>query len=408
MVKFHGLVVEEPQEDEYFLPVHRGEAGKWLNIGLFKDPEYDSEAIKDPEAIPYSSLLNRRMVRVIPIPGLSQWAQYKHHSALPTLNVIVYSEGDAALCLTGKTLELYGILEAAGEETPSLHLIESRELVHFPDGPGLRCREEILSHLKSLFGSDEIPAKLFLMYLVSAVEERKTGLVTSLLIGNFPINLVLGENGCADADHLLGLIRQLRPKVHHIEVTSSSLDKMILTPSFHAQSGSLTSGDLQLSLGTHLVLDETGLEQGQFSEKATSNLRAIMEILDHQHVSYDFGFQTVQIPADFPLLSLSSSKSIFSFPISRKITIDRTAELPSETLGLWRAYLEHCRNCKVTIPKDVAERLEAEYVELRKSKEGRGKLDENQFANVLNLAKYILNILILSHLKILGSSASPT
>lgn len=65
------------------------------------------------------------------------------------------------------------------------------------------------------------------------------------------------------------------------------------------------------------------------------------------------------------------------------------------TLSTWRAYLLQARVQSVSIPDPMATRLEEAYLEMRKCMDG---IDESQFSQMLNLAKYhniILQVLIL-------------
>lgn len=108
----------------------------------------------------------------------------------------------------------------------------------------------------------------------------------------------------------------MRPLACPLEISPEALDSMTLSPVFNAEADELEKGHLQLAKGTHLILDETRLVECQFSEKATKNIQGLIDLLDHQHVSFDFGVQSVQIITDLPVLTVSSGKSIFSVPSS--------------------------------------------------------------------------------------------
>jgi hypothetical protein len=223
--------------------------------------------------------------------------------------------------------------------------------------------------------------------------ERKNGIVNSLLIGHLPVNFILEESVSASVPAaFLDLVQQLRPMAMLLGVSGAALDAQELTPRVEEESGELARGLLQLAAGTHLVLDETQLEPGHFSERATRNLRALMELLEHQHISVDFGgFQTVEVPTDIAVLGLSrGSKSVL--PFGWRMAVEGVHLLPAfspEDIRSWRAYLGAARECAVSIPGEVAARLEADYVARRQKGGAACSFDENQLAMVLNLAKLL-------------------
>ena len=53
----------------------------------------------------------------------------------------------------------------------------------------------------------------------------------------------------------------------------------------------------------------------------------------------------------------------------------------------WRSYISHAKEVEVTLAEEVGQRLEQEYVRLRKA--SSKAMDENEFSKVLNLAKLL-------------------
>lgn len=134
--------------------------------------------------------------------------------------------------------------------------------------------------------------------------------MNSLLIGNFPLNLNIAS-GCQPSI-LVDLLRLLRPCVYLMSIDQNTLEGSSFSPSLNDTTTTLDRGLLQLSTGTHLVLDETNLTEGNLSERAARNIQSVIDLLDHQHISLDFKVQVVHLKTDYPLLSLSTGKSIFS------------------------------------------------------------------------------------------------
>jgi hypothetical protein len=221
-------------------------------------------------------------------------------------------------CRVGNVYEFFGIFQFV-EGIPELHLVKftrSDNDIGYVDSDleidVLSMRKSLLNYLCEFFGSSQTAAKLFLANQVSSISERKPGLLNSLLIGHLPVNFVLSSKVLESKTvHIQELLEQLRPAFKLISISAVALDNEQLSPSLNSATGALNQGTLQLAPGTHLLIDETCLEQGQLSEKATANLKALMELLDHQHVSYDFGYQSVEIPCDYPIIGISKGKSIF-------------------------------------------------------------------------------------------------
>jgi len=229
-------------------------------------------------------------------------------------------------------------------------------------------------------------ARLFVAHLVSRIDERNTGLINSLLIGYLPLNFKISEGSPSALHELVSL---LRPLLVSFSIDAVNLDFIQFPPGLDLETGTLKRGAFQLAQGTHIVLDETKLTACNLSEKATVNLKALMDLLDHQQVNIDFGFQSCQITVDYPILSISNGKSIFSFPWSvsiKNFSCDPDS-IEKSMLNNWRSYLETCKASKVIIDPDLASSLEQDYVRLRQ--ECPGKFDEDHFASVLNLAKLL-------------------
>lgn len=72
----------------------------------------------------------------------------------------------------------------------------------------------------------------------------------------------------------------------------------------------LTSGLLQLSDGTHLVLDETKLSPGKLNESGMKALSALNSIIKGQKVTYNFNYYSMEFDCDIPILILSEGKSL--------------------------------------------------------------------------------------------------
>jgi len=76
----------------------------------------------------------------------------------------------------------------------------------------------------------------------------------------------------------------------------------------------LTSGILQLSNDTHLVIDETSLTTGTLTVTGKENYKALSDLLMFQKLTYDFKYYTMEYETDIPILIFSDVKSFI--PVS--------------------------------------------------------------------------------------------
>lgn len=71
----------------------------------------------------------------------------------------------------------------------------------------------------------------------------------------------------------------------------------------------MTSGILQLSNDTHLVIDETNLTTGTLTVVGKENYKALSDLLMFQKLTYDFKYYTIEYETDIPILIFSDVKS---------------------------------------------------------------------------------------------------
>lgn len=129
------------------------------------------------------------------------------------------------------------------------------------------------------------------------------------------MNVVVGE---AKPEALISFLQSLSPASCIITMNVQGLDAVELAPKTDDDSGALVSGLLPLAEGTGLLLDETQLAPGQFSERATRNLQVLMSLAEHQLLSIELSpYHNMDLVTDHPLLVLSSGKSILKVQLDR-------------------------------------------------------------------------------------------
>lgn len=77
---------------------------------------------------------------------------------------------------------------------------------------------------------------------------------------------------------------------------------------------------LQLSKDTHLIIDETCLEQGRLDSVGVGNITALANMINTQKVEYDFKYYKMEFDSDISVLILSEGKSLLPVSILHFIT----------------------------------------------------------------------------------------
>jgi hypothetical protein len=139
------------------------------------------------------------------------------------------------------------------------------------------------------------------------------------------LNLFNVSNARASAAKIAAVV----PKSCYVPLSRHNLSTIKFIPSKDYSMNRLVSGLLQLSAGTHLILDETQLQEGALDATgeviyiyitalyspaltATKHIQALAQLIKWQKVAYDFEFYpSVEYPTDIPCLILSASKSVF-------------------------------------------------------------------------------------------------
>ena len=78
----------------------------------------------------------------------------------------------------------------------------------------------------------------------------------------------------------------------------------------------LTSGVLQLSNNTHLVVDETQLSSGTVTQNGKLNYGALSDVINSQKLNYDFKYYQMEYKTDIPVLILSEVSSFLEVNIN--------------------------------------------------------------------------------------------
>ena len=117
-------------------------------------------------------------------------------------------------------------------------------------------------------------------------------------------------------------------KSYHLPLSIDNLNKYSFVPKKDYNVNRLGSGILQLSSGTHLLLDETVMNNGQLNPDGVKNITALGQVIKFQALPYDFGYHNLSFDTDIPCLVLSEGRSIlpFDFQLLLKPQVEITEE----------------------------------------------------------------------------------
>lgn len=200
---------------------------------------------------------------------------------------------------------------------PRLHCISFRPMRHCNplriDGPTDHerfkfIRKELHIILTQLLLGDELAAEYLIYYLISEIYLRKD--LTAL--GKFTLNIsnipvALTANYGID---LYDILQSLLPTSHYLAMTLDKLNDSTFIPCKDYDCNRLTSGLLQLSKNTRLIIDETKLTPGKMNESGVRAIGALANIIKQQQLPYDFKFYKMDFEVDIPCLVLSEGKSM--------------------------------------------------------------------------------------------------
>ena len=153
---------------------------------------------------------------------------------------------------------------------------------------------------------DVIAADYLLAHLMSKIYMRKDG----LSLGKLSLNIFGLPNSNNFAKRLSTLLQLIMSKSHYLPMTIDNLNTLSFVPKKDYASNRLVSGLLQLSNGTHLVLDETAMTDGQLNQQGITNLTSLGQMIKQQSVDYDFGFHKLPFETDIPCLVFSEGRSM--------------------------------------------------------------------------------------------------
>jgi hypothetical protein len=390
------MIQHDSVGDQFFVPLGLDSDGNVRPTGLFS-----SSNELEHDIVQFSGIAGRKMVVVSSPPCRNETQTYKHL-------VFLYDGADTKV---NELVNIYGIFQGKVEtdaeyphNLPTIHalqMIPQRALGHSCDtnvtrnasdernASGLRnasdMRDACLKLLTSS-GFDDSGSEKLLLALIARISSRSSGLLTSLLIGHYPLNIRLQHGTTYEG--LVDFLTNLVPYSTLVKLSPRELEMGEFASRMDYESGILEQGVLQIPSGTLVIIDERLLVPGKLTEKASKNMQTLIDMIMHQTVQYDFGGQPISVHTNVPIISLSHGKSIL--PIEDFIVSTKFIPLdPTNVSTVFAEYIQYCQNIHVDITEETARDIEEFYVDQRKAGNGGAAADPNHLSRVLNMSRLI-------------------
>lgn len=257
-------------------------------------------------------------------------------------------------------------------------------------------REPVLSVFEHALLGDQLAAEFLLCHLASSVYGRQN----VVALGKFALNLtgVPRQQGSHFVTYLSHLLSTFVTKSHMLPLSLSEMNTRRFTPKKDYTSNRLSTGLLQLSDRTHLIVDETAMQPGQLDCNGVSNMAALSSVISWQKLDYDFEFHQQPFHTDVAVLVLSEGKSMLKCDCIVPLLLVNSSSVMDTYQGIEtfltphlltkiRTYIGYIQLLDYSVTDDVQKALEQDFVESRR--EGPDQMSVDDFHSLLTLARLL-------------------
>ncbi|KAL6263858.1 hypothetical protein P5V15_003939 [Pogonomyrmex californicus] len=267
---------------------------------------------------------------------------------------------------------------------PRLHTVKIIELTKskIVNSPEIMSKAQLIRSdlhiiLSQLLFGDNLAADYLICHLLSTIYMRRD----YFCLGTFPLNITNFPANKLKTfpKEFYNFLTLFVEKSHFLEVTLENLNELALIPKKDYICNRLTSGILQLSNNTHLVIDETGLTTGTLTTTGKENYKALSDLLMFQKLMYDFKYYTMEYETDIPILIFSDVKSFIPCPMRIILNIDAESEnlytqvveaayqyLKDENrLANIHQYIETLKHTEFVFNEEITKVVQDDFVEMR-------------------------------------------
>ncbi|KAH8377000.1 hypothetical protein KR093_002667, partial [Drosophila rubida] len=251
--------------------------------------------------------------------------------------------------------------------------------------------------LKLCLFDDDLAAEYLLSHLISSVYSRSE----MQSVGKFSLNLCNLPKSIHPKNYtrsLYEVLELLLPASHYLPMSLDIMNTAAFAPKKDYDTNKLVSGMLQLAPHTHLVLDETCMQQGKLEANGVQAIQHLAHLVNNQQLKCDFQYYQIDYNVDIPVLILSEGRSMLPSDFVLPINADAKAvELSEESmkaalhylqpqrLQQFRSYLTSARTSEFSVNEELTEMIQQYFVDMRK-------------ANVKSNADDLHGLLVLSRL----------
>ncbi|KAF9113803.1 hypothetical protein BGX27_000773 [Mortierella sp. AM989] len=421
---FASSIISQPNGEESFETDHSHSLMDLRNSYYCVSVPGESEWVKDYEHSKDTRLddllqglkLEEKSSQVIPerypFPEVDHFAAVvKTHSSDVTIGVtdmveVVGVLGASDKLMTGDSFDFHEE-SANSSKIPTVHAILMRKLIDHghpelslngqPEESDLKyyseesqsIRESLIQYIASALQGDLLSAELVLLHFLARVHSRPNGTV----LGKFSLNLRDSTANSPIFPSLSKVMKNVLPKVHTITMNLTYLNENFFFPRGDEH---LSSGILQVTRGTAMILDETVMEEGTLVEKGLKNLKAVSDVSQYQTLNYVFPYSNLEFQTDISLLIVSNGNSLI--PVDCAISLkpepsaaEMLTEPSLEQLRSYRKYLSVLRLSECRFSEDMAKEIESEFMEQRKAATTAGisLITPNDLAFNISLARLV-------------------
>lgn len=224
-------------------------------------------------------------------------------------------------------------------------------------------RTAALAQLAQHLGGDALAAEYALMALLSRTFARHA----DQALGSWSLNLTrwpreLEVRAFADA------AGELVPRAVCLEVNTSTLGERRWKPTKDFEANRLLAAQLQLAPGTLLVLDETGLSEGNLNPAGVNSIKTIGTLVIDQCLACNFSAYDVNIPLELFIILVSQGRSIVK-DVDLALPMKAQGQQPGSrpSLDAARLYLGLATRLPkaLRIPEELAARIAGDFSEAR-------------------------------------------
>ncbi|EEB05703.1 MCM binding protein [Schizosaccharomyces japonicus yFS275] len=388
LVQLECMVQDTNFGHEFYVGAVKNTHDEWKSCRYsFLEEDNESERVEKLE----TALDERYSIYVTSIPGqeetylqpISAEHSLKLDSSSAYQNRIFHSESIGAIvkCYGGVETEIHvcdalrivGLYESPSEYTddlPVVHMLYFENISNLPlrrlsPLENKTMREQTLAFMTRKLG-DPIAAETLLLTLFGNVFNRTGGSA----IGCMSLNLT--NCNTIDVANVVSTLKQVCPRVYQETVSIERLNSVRFYPSSDGES--LSTGVLQVSPGTVLVLDETQLNKGILNDTGVRNIAFLEQLITEQMLPFMFPFSQFEVPTNLRIVILSQTKSLLPsqvlYKYKKPIDDKEHSSSSSEPLedGLIPAVFDYISQATLVtrIPDDVSKHIQDAFVQSRR------------------------------------------